>query len=142
MSNIHTIKEKLYQRYPNVPPEVLDEIITYNFKAIRKAVGDLNKMMIVTPFGNLYLSECTAKKLLINIEYKMYRFKKSGNEEKFLYWVGMRKKIFDILKKIHYLNYWGRHSLSIQRKYALFIRDLFHSLKLIKYEGEDHSSKH
>jgi hypothetical protein len=139
MSNIHTIREKLYQRYPDVPPEVLDEIILYNFKAIRKAVGDLNKLMIVTPFGNLYFTEYTAKKLLVNIEHKIHRYKLREDKEKLSYWLLMRKKIFDILRKIHYLNYWGRHSLSIQRKYALFIRDLFHSLKLIKHEGKDHN---
>lgn len=139
MSNILTIKEKLYERYPDVPPEILDEIIAYNFKAIRKSVGDLNKMMIVTPFGNLYFTEYTAKKLLINIDRKIHKYKLRNDEKQLTYWKIMRQKIFDILKKIHYLDYWGRHSLSIQRKYALFIRDLFHSLKLLKYESKDNN---
>lgn len=68
-SNLDTIKPKLYEKYPKIKPETLDNLIEVYFKSLKKNVASLDKLEVSVLWGTLKMSERKIKNQINYIDH-------------------------------------------------------------------------
>ena len=56
-STIHTISQKLYEKHPNLSPEVLDQIVQEYFQTAKEGISGLKNIEVTLLFGSFKFSQ-------------------------------------------------------------------------------------
>lgn len=120
MRTIEDIKQRLYESYPNVDPNMIDKIIEIYFEEGQRCIADMVKPEIAFTWGILYLASKTVKKRIAVYKKMIENYNngtkkiRKGSIQTVMNKVGVLEECFEMWNKMKIK---GKTSRGVKRKF-------------------------